>query len=253
MAVLWLTVFRFQVFSCICLIAAFSSCCSWEWRLAAVRASLQEPSRTLEHLPQPEEMTPWDGAPLHTDRPKRKDLCMGKELHLTVVPVVAQVAADVQTSCSQVWAEWSAFSSTSDLLTGHWHEISLWYPWYPSGLTDLPHLQAERRPGTVAYHRAPEHSPCTHRQLHSKFNINCFICCGFFLTFLSVIVWLHTVNENCCMQRALFCYQLNSRSLAGFFQKPEVVAVISFLLENFPFPQGSVQGNMLVCSHTFTM
>lgn len=54
------------------------------------------------------------------------------------------------------------------------------------------------------------------------------------------------------MQRALFCYQLNSCSLDGFWKEPDVVAVISFLLENFPFPQGNVQGNMLVCSHMFT-
>jgi len=53
----------------------------------------------------------------------------------------------------------------------------------------------------------------------------------FFLTFLSVTVWLHKVNENCCMQRALFCYQLNSHSLADSWKKPEAVAVISFLLE----------------------
>lgn len=39
----------------------------------------------------------------------------------------------------------------------------------------------------------------------------------------------------------------------GFWKKTEVVAVISFLLENFPFPQGTLQGNMLVCSHTLTM
>lgn len=129
--------------------------------------------------------------------------------------------------------KWSAFFSTSDSLTGHWHETSPWYPWNPSGLAEP---QAERGSGTAAYHRALEHSPYTHRQLRSKFNINWFICCGFFLPFLSAMVWLHTVNENCCMQRALFCYRLNSRSLAGFWKKPEVVAVISFLLENFPFP-----------------
>lgn len=55
MAVLWLTVFR--LFPCICLIAASSGCCSQEQRLAAVRVSLQEPSKTLEHLPQLQEVT----------------------------------------------------------------------------------------------------------------------------------------------------------------------------------------------------
>lgn len=178
---------------------------------------------------------------------------MRKESHLSVVPMVADVVADMMNSCSQVWAEWSAFSSTSDLLTGHWYETYLWYPWHLSGLTNLPHLQAERGSGTAGCHRAPEHSPYTHWQLQSKFNIDCFICCIFFLTFLSVILWLCTVNGNCCVQRALFCYQLNIHSLAGFWKKPEVVAVINFVLENFPFPQGSVQWNMLVCIHTFTM
>lgn len=58
-----------------------------------------------------------------------------------------------------------------------WHEASLKYF---SGLTDLPNLQTERGPDTVACHRAPEHFPYTHWQLHSKLNMNSFICCDFF-------------------------------------------------------------------------
>lgn len=243
MAALWLTVFRFQIFPCICLMAAFSGCCSWGWRLAAVRASPQEPSRTLEHLL--EEVTPWGGAPLHTDRPKSKH---GKR----VTPHGCAHGCSCWYRCAEL------------LLSGMgWLECLLFHFW----LIDWPLTWTPATPQVsqiYLIYKLKEDLALLHATEHQR-TLSILIdnsTPSVILTVLFAVVsssyffnfflWLHMVNENCCMQRALFCYQLNSHSLAGFW-KPEVVAVLSFLLENFSFPQGNVQGNMLVCSHTFTM
>lgn len=244
MSVLWLTVFRF--FPCICLIAASSGCCSREQRLAAVRVSLQEPSKTLEHLPQLQEVT-GQFSPAHCQEQARGSLhgvaprrCAHGCSHRCVV----------QAFCSQAWAEWSAFSSTSGFLAGPdmKHHSS-------SSQVSQIYLIYKLREDLTLLH-ATEHQntfPILIDSSTLSLIWTVLFAVIFFLTFLSIIVWLHMVNENCCMQRVLFCYQLISGSLAGFWNKPEVVAVISFLLENFPFPQGSVQGNILVCSHKSTM
>lgn len=243
MAALWLTVFRF-FFPCICLIAASSGCCSWEQRLAAVRVSLQEPSKTLEHLPQLQQVTPWDGSPLHTDRPMPKDLCMeGTTCHYVHD---CSHCCIVQTSCSQPCVEWSAFFP---LLASCL--VLIWSITSTPQVSQIYLIYKLRKDLTLLH--ATKHQNSFPVLIDSSTPILISTFLGFFLTFLSIIVWLHMVNENCCMQRVLLCYQLNSCCLTGFWNKPEVVTVISFLLENFPFPQGRVQGNMLVCSYKFTM
>lgn len=235
-------------FACIWLIEASSSCCSWEQRLAAVRVSLQDPVKTLDHLPQLQQVTPWDGSPLHADRPKPKNFCMERaSCHCAHG---CSHCCTVHTSCSQPRAECSAFSSTSGFLSG----------------PDMKHHSSMSQVSQInLIHKLREDLMLLHATKHqntfltltddstpSLISTVLFVVV-FFLTFLSIIVWLHMVNENCCMQRVLFCYQLNSGSPAGFWNKPEVVAMISFLLENLPFPWGSVQGNILVCSQKFTV
>lgn len=137
--------------------------------------------------------------------------CVGNQHHLNFVPMAVHVVVDMQNSSrSHIWDEYSAFPSTSVFLTEHSVVAT-----GTSGLANLSHLEDERKSGTAACHKAPEPSLYTYQQFLSSLILTVLFAVLFFLTFFLAIVWLHTVNENCCVQRALFCYQLNSCSLAS--------------------------------------
>lgn len=130
-------------FPCICLIAASRGCCSWEQRLAAARVSLQEPSKTLECLPQLQEVTPWAGSSLHTDQDQGS---LHWECTLPLCPWLLMLLRCAALLLSALcWVECPL--SLSWLSVWSWHGASLKYS---SSLTDLPNSQAERGSDTAA-------------------------------------------------------------------------------------------------------
>lgn len=100
-----------------CLIAASGGCCSWEQRLAAVRASLQQPCETLEL----QQVTLWVGSPLLTAQ-AQGSLHGGCSLPLCPRQLTLLHFADLLLS-AMCWVEHLLFHFWFPVWS--WHEASL--------------------------------------------------------------------------------------------------------------------------------